>query len=128
MIGFPTLHPLDPLMKSSDQRKLLSALCHGSIFFSSLVVSIGIPIAILLVSDDWVVRDNAREAINFHINLFLYGILAGILAFTVIGIPAAIVIGIGLFICSWLLPIIAIVKTVENENQPYRYPFIWRVL
>lgn len=115
-------------MQNPDQRKLISALCHGSIFFSSLVVSIGIPIAILLVSDDWVIKDNAKEAINFHINLFLYGILAAILAFTVIGIPAAAVIGFGLLICSWLLPIIAIVKTIENANQPYRYPLIWRIL
>jgi hypothetical protein len=34
------------------KRKLLSALCHGSIFFSALVISVGIPVAILFVSDD----------------------------------------------------------------------------
>ncbi|MDP8963377.1 MAG: DUF4870 domain-containing protein, partial [Cyanobacteriota bacterium] len=40
-----------------DKRKLLSALAHGSIFFSSLVVSIAIPIAILLVSEDPIVKE-----------------------------------------------------------------------
>ena len=39
-------------MENSDQRKLLSALCHGSIFLSSLLISIGIPVAILLISED----------------------------------------------------------------------------
>lgn len=114
-------------MSNSDQRKLLSALCHASIFFSPALVSIGIPIAILLVNDDWVIKDNAKEAINFHINLYLYGILAFVLAITIIGIPVAILIGIGLAF-SWIFPIVAIVRTLDNPNQPYRYPFIWRLL
>jgi uncharacterized Tic20 family protein len=115
-------------MQSAGQQKLLSALCHGSIFFSATLVSIGIPIAILLITDDWVVKDNAREALNFHINLYAYGVLAGILAATVIGIPIAIIIGIGLLICSWLFPILAIVKVIDRPDQPYRYPFILRLL
>ncbi len=32
----------------TDKRKILSALCHGAIFFSATIVSVGIPIAILL--------------------------------------------------------------------------------
>ena len=115
-------------MKTLGQQKLLSALCHGSIFFTALVVSIGIPIAILLVTDDWVVKDNAREAINFHLNLFLYAALGGILFITVIGIPIAFILWGLLAIISWLLPIIAIVRVIEHPAQPYRYPFILRVL
>jgi uncharacterized Tic20 family protein len=64
-----------------DKRKLLSALCHGSIFFSSLVVSVAIPIAVLLVSDDPVVKESAKEAINFHINVWVYGVIVGVLVF-----------------------------------------------
>ncbi|MCU0549694.1 MAG: DUF4870 domain-containing protein [Leptolyngbya sp. Prado105] len=115
-------------MHSAGQQKLLSALAHGSIFFSATLVSIGIPIVILLITDDWVVKDNAREALNFHINLYAYGALAGLLAATVVGIPVAIVIGIGLLICSWLLPILAIVKVIDRPDHPYRYPFILRLL
>ena len=58
-------------MDDFSQRKLLSAACHGAIFFSSTIVSIGI----LLVSNDLVVKENAKESINFHINLFLYAII-----------------------------------------------------
>lgn len=111
-------------MYDSDKRKLLSALSHGSIFFSALVVSVGIPIAILFVSDDPVVKDNAKEAINFHFNVWLYGIIFGILAWLLIGIPLLIILGI----VSWLMPILAIIQSLTNAEQPYRYPFIFRLL
>jgi uncharacterized Tic20 family protein len=62
-------------MYDVDKRKILSALSHGSIFFSLLGVSIGIPIAVLFVSDDPVVKENAKEALNFHFNVWLYGII-----------------------------------------------------
>ena len=56
---------------SLDKRKLLSALAHGSVFISALVLSVGIPVAILSVSEDNVFQDNAKEAINFHLNVWL---------------------------------------------------------
>ncbi|PSB30768.1 DUF4870 domain-containing protein [Stenomitos frigidus] len=111
-------------MDDFSQRKLLSAACHGAIFFSSTIVSIGIPIAILLVSDDPVVKENAKESINFHINLFLYAIVFIILIFVAIGIPLLILLGIA----SLLLPIIAIVRVATEPQTPYRYPFILRLL
>lgn len=115
-------------MQTTDRQKLLSALAHGSIFFSATVVSIGIPIAILLMSDDWVIKDNAREALNFHINLYVYAILGFILFLTVIGIPFAFILWGVLAIVSWLLPILAIVKVLSRSSQPYHYPFILRLL
>jgi uncharacterized Tic20 family protein len=106
------------------KRKLLSALCHGSLFFSSLVVSVAIPLVILLVSDDSVIRDNAKEALNFHFNVWLYGVIFGILTLILIG---WLFLGI-LALMSVILPIIAILKVLGDPNQPYRYPFIFRVL
>ncbi len=111
-------------MEDVAQRKLLSALCHGSIFFSSLVVSIGIPIAILFVSEDPVVKENAKEAINFHINLYLYGVLFALLIFLLVGIPLLVLLAVA----SFVMPIIAIVDTLSAPNRPYRYPLIWRLL
>jgi uncharacterized protein len=112
------------IMASSDQQKLLSALAHGAIFFSSLLISIGIPIAILFISDDPLVKANARESINFHINLYIYAIIFGLLAFVVIGIPLLIILGA----VSFIMPIIAIIHCLTNVQQPYRYPFILRLL
>jgi len=111
-------------MDNQDRRKLLSALCHGAIFFSSTVISIGIPIAVLLITDDSVVKENAKESINFHINLFLYAIVFGLLVLVAIGIPLLVLLGIA----SLLLPIVAIVRVATEPQIPYRYPFIWRLL
>lgn len=111
-------------MESLDQRKLLSAISHGAIFFSSTIVSVGIPIAILLVSDDPVVKDNARESLNFHLNLFIYLLLFGLLAFVLIGIPLLFILAI----VSFIMPIIAIVQVLSTPSQPYRYPFIFRLV
>jgi uncharacterized protein len=114
----------------SDKRKLLSALCHGSIFLSALVISIGIPIAVLLVSDDPVVRDNAKEALNFHFNVWVLGGIAAICAalwWTIILLPFALLGGLVL-LASWILPIMAIINSLSNPEVPYRYPFIFRLL
>jgi hypothetical protein len=106
------------------KRKLLSALCHGSIFFSATVVSIGIPIAILFISDDEAVQGNAKEALNFHLNVWLYGIIFGVLTLILIG---WLLLGI-LGIVTLVMPIIGILTTFNNPNKIYRYPFIFRVL
>ncbi|MDM9382462.1 DUF4870 domain-containing protein [Chlorogloeopsis sp. ULAP01] len=111
-------------MEDETKRKLLSALCHGAIFFSSLVVSIGIPIAILLISNDSVIKANARESLNFHINLYVYGIIFGLLAFIAIGVPLLII----LWIVSLIMPIIAIIKVLNEPQIAYRYPFIFRLV
>ena len=73
-------------MYDADQRKLLSALAHGSIFFSAALVSVGIPIAIMLVSSDPVVKENAKEAINFHFNVWLYGAIVFVLSLITLGL------------------------------------------
>jgi uncharacterized Tic20 family protein len=111
-------------MDDLNTRKLLSALCHGAIFLSSLIISIGIPIAVLLISNDPVVQQNAKESINFHINLFLYGIIFALLVLVGIGI----ILLIGLWVVSIVMPIIAIVQCASNPDTPYRYPLIWRVV
>lgn len=107
-----------------DKRKLLSALCHGAIFISASFISVLIPLAILLISDDKVVKDNAQESLNFHFNVWLYGVIFGVLTFILIGwlfLPL-------LFLLSWVLPIMAILKILGDPNVSYRYPFIFRVI
>ncbi|OKH12207.1 hypothetical protein NIES592_18515 [Fischerella major NIES-592] len=111
-------------MEDLAQRKLLSALSHGAIFFSSLIVSIGIPIAILFISNDPIVKENAKESLNFHINLYIYGIIFGLLSIILIGVPFLI----ALWIASLIMPIIAIVRVLSEPNIPYRYPLIFRLV
>ena len=108
----------------TDKRKLLSSLCHGAIFFSALVFSVGVPITILFISDDPVVKDNAKESINFHFNVWLYGIVFGLLCWVLIGFPLVAI----LFIVQWVMPVLAILHCLSDTDTVYRYPFIFRVL
>ncbi|HIK55963.1 MAG TPA: DUF4870 domain-containing protein [Synechococcales cyanobacterium M55_K2018_004] len=108
---------------SFDKRKWLSSFAHGSIFLSSLVASVGIPIVLLFVSDDEVVKENAREAINFHFNVWLYGLIVALLCWVLVGwllLPV-------LFVYHWVMPVLAILSCWRNPDQAYRYPFIFRV-
>ncbi len=117
----------------SDKRKLLSSLCHGAIFFSTGLLSIAVPIVINLISDDPVVKSNAKESINFHFNVWFWA--------TLIGIPIAIIsfitFGIGGFLffpvvvlgfaIHWGLTIWALFHCLTQPDEPFRYPFIFRL-
>ena len=107
-----------------DKRKLLSALSHGSIFFNALVLSAGIPLAIWLVSEDPVTKENAREALNFHLNAWVYSIIFGLLAWLLIGLPLLLV----LFLAEIILPIWAILRSLRAPENVFRYPLIFRLL
>lgn len=112
---------------SLDKQKLLSALAHGSIFISGLVLSIGIPIAILYVSEDTVVKENAKEAINFHLNIWLVGGIIAVLSFFTIGL-AGFVLGPIWLVAHWALSIWAVVQCLQIPDKAFRYPFIFRVV
>jgi len=112
---------------SLDKTKLLSALAHGSIFISALVLSIGIPIAILAVSEDATIKDNAKEAINFHLNIWLIGAIIGVMSFFSFGL-AGFVLGPIWLVAHWGLSIWAIIQCLQTPEQAFRYPFIFRVV
>lgn len=114
-------------MYDPDKRKLLSALSHGAIFFSTTLVSIGVPIAILFVSDDPVVKENAKEAINFHFNVWLWGLIIGVLVVISLGLLFPILPPIG-YALHWGLTIFALVRVFGDPDQVFRYPFIFRLI
>ena len=68
------------------------------------------------------VAANAREALNFHITVLIYGLCCIPLVFILIGIPLLIVLGLG----SLVLAIIATIKA--SDGQCYRYPLTLRLL
>ncbi|MBG1270048.1 DUF4870 domain-containing protein [Nostoc sp. WHI] len=118
-------------MYNTDKRNLLSALSHGAIFFSTAFVSVGIPIAILLVADDPVVKENAKESINFHFNVWLYGGILGALFFLFGWLVLPLLLlgplaGIG-YLLHWGLTIWALIGVFSNPDVPFRYPYIFRV-
>ena len=117
---------------SSGKRKLFSLLCHGSIFLGSLLFTSLIPLAVLLLFDDPIIKETAKETLNYHFNIWLYGAislgLGTFLTALIITAPIAWLIG-GVFTLFTLVPpIFGILATLNNPNEPYRYPFIWRLL
>ncbi|MBD2071842.1 DUF4870 domain-containing protein [Leptolyngbya sp. FACHB-671] len=118
-------------MTNLEKRKLLSALSHGALVLNVAVLPVLIPIAVLVLSDDSIVQQNAREAINFCINITVYIFFFLLLTFIGIGIP---LIGTGIpllfltLFVSWVMLIIVAVHAATQLDRAYRYPFILRVL
>jgi uncharacterized Tic20 family protein len=110
---------------NTDTRKLLSGLSHAALILNIVVIPVIIPIVILLATDDPIVRSNAKEAINFTINIIIGGVISSILILAE---------GIGVFllfilaIISFIMPLIATIYAVKNIHKPYRYPLIWHFL
>jgi uncharacterized protein len=113
-----------PEERAAEQRKLLSMVCHGSIFLSSTLISIIVPIVIMSTTEDDVVKDNAKESINFHINIYICGVVFAALSCLLIGIPLLIL----LWVATIVMPIIALVKCADNPRLVYQYPFIFRLV
>ncbi len=112
---------------NTDKQKLLSAVAHGSVFISALVFSIGIPITILLVSEDSLIKENAKEAINFHLNVWLVGGIIAVLSFFTLGLLGFILGPIWLVI-HWGLSIWAVIHCLQTPEKAFRYPFILRLV
>jgi uncharacterized protein len=118
---------------TSSKNRLLSVVCHGCTLFGVSVVSIAIPIIALFLADDDLVRKNAKESINFHLNIWfwaaLIGGVGGFLAFITFGLGWLLVgplLGLG-FLWHAFWSVMAIIHSLTS-NEPYRYPFILRIL
>ena len=107
-------------------RKWISAFAHASIFISTLIISIGIPLFIFLDSEDEIVKENTKEAINFHLNLWLYGAAIALLSFLTFGVIGLILFPIW-FIYHWGLSIWAVIHCLKNPYQAFHYPLIFRL-
>ena len=101
--------------------KIWAVLSHLS---AILGVGIVLPLVVFLVMKDEseYAAANAKEALNFHISIFIYCICCIPLVFLLIGIPLMILIGFG----ALILAIIAAVKSAEGVV--YRYPLTIRLI
>ncbi len=101
--------------------KALAILCHVSLF---LGVGFLLPLIVFLVKKNespWL-GAQAREVLNFHISLVIYGIVCFILVFFVIGIPLLFALGLFGAICS----IIGAVRAADGIL--YHYPLTIRLI
>ena len=114
-------------MSENPQERQFGMLCHllafaGIVF--PLVGNILGPLVVWLVKKEGMafVDDQGKESLNFQISMTIYGFVAGLLCFVVIGIPIAIALGI-----FWIIMVIlASVKASSGER--YRYPLTIRFI
>jgi uncharacterized Tic20 family protein len=115
-------------MQTTTKRKLLRVICHAAALTSCSIVVIGAPVAVLVISEDPLVKDSAREAINYSLSVLLAVCALAALFVTIVGIPLAILGFLAVMIASTILPIIAIVTVCTDPDKPFRYPCILRII
>ena len=113
-----TIIPANPKDVPSDSRGWATA-AQLSGFVSLWILG---PLIIWLIKrdEDAYVEEYAREALNFHISMLIYGIISGILVLVIVGI--FMLIGLGIF--SLIVTIVAAVKAASGVR--YRYPMTIR--
>ncbi len=113
-------NPPPALIISSNDR-LWIVLSHLS---ALLGVGIVLPLIIYLVKKDESpsIAYHAKEALNFHISIYLYALACIPLVFVFIGFPLLLVVIVSMFVLS----IIAAVRAADGVQ--YRYPFTLRLV
>lgn len=110
------------VQEENKKANLWAMLCHLTALSAYIGIPFGhiiIPLIIWLTKKDEFpfVDKQGRESLNFQISMTIYGIVAGLLCFIVIGfvlLPVVLVVDIALII-------MATVKT--NKGEEYHYPF-----
>jgi len=114
-------------MEQSRERNL-AVISHLGGLVPFLFFPIVIPFLIWLLKGDesTFVNQQAREALNFQISLFIYGIVSVMLIFTIIGIPVAIVAFFIFVITNVVCSIKGAVRT--SKGLEYKYPMNLRLI
>lgn len=110
-----------PAIAPRGNERIWSILCHLSALFG-LGFLLPLVVYLAMKDDSDYVRDNAREALNFHISLVIYALCCVPLIFIIVGIPLLVLLGLA----SLVLSIIAAIKA--SDNGCYRYPLTLRLV
>jgi uncharacterized Tic20 family protein len=120
-------------MPSTDERNWAMAAHLGPI--AAMVLSAGaaawlVPLVIWLIKRDeqpWI-GTQAKEALNFQINLLLAAVAMTLLILVTLGLGALVAVPGFIFIAIANV-VLAIIATMEvNKGVAYRYPWIVRIL
>jgi uncharacterized Tic20 family protein len=117
----------DAVRMSPDDERTWAVLAHVSALVAA-VLSVGWlsfvgPLAVWALHKDKssFVRQSAAAAFNFNVVLWVASIVGWILLFTIIGIPVAVILWIGVFVASIVYHLLAAVAA--NRGEVYRYPW-----
>lgn len=113
-----------PNTANTGESSLMSILAHLCALFTSLCVSILGPIVILAIADNDVVKQNARESLNFQISMIIYALISFALMLVGIGFVTIFIVALW----SLIAPIIAMIKVANHPQTPHRYAMIFHFL
>ena len=124
---YPTPSDEPPLAPGEKEERLWGMLCHLAALSAFVGVPFGHVLGPLVV---WLIKRNeipmveqqGKESLNFQISMTIYGMVAFLLVFVVVGI--FLLIGLGIF--NLVMVIIASVRA--NDGRLYRYPLTIRFL
>ena len=104
--------------------KGLKVLLHASAFFSAFYISMLVPLVIMLTTKDSHMKRLSIQALLFQLVMSILitvgWVLTGTLILAIVGIPMLIVFGL----MSIIVPIIGIVKALQDEH--WEYPIVKR--
>jgi uncharacterized Tic20 family protein len=119
--------PAAPAATTSSDERTWAMFVHLAAFSAALGVPLGNVVGPLVV---WQVKKkempgleaHAKEAMNFHISMLIYGIVSAVLILVVVGLALVLVVGITSIVCT----ILAALKA--NDGGFYRYPLTLRLI
>ncbi|HKE45738.1 MAG TPA: DUF4870 domain-containing protein [Steroidobacteraceae bacterium] len=110
----------------SKEERNWAMLAHlsGLLAFATLIGGILGPLVLWLIRKDEMTfaADQAKEALNFQITVFVAGLIAGVMCLVLIGFVLLAI----LVVVDLILMIVAAVKA--SEGVSYRYPFNLRLI
>jgi Uncharacterized protein conserved in bacteria len=110
--------------QDDKQARLWATVCHLAALVGYIVPMGHVlgPLVVWLLkrNDSPFVDDQGKEALNFQLSLTIYGMIAALLVFVLIGLPLLL----ALMVIQVVFVIVAAVKA--NEGQAYRYPMTIR--
>jgi len=123
---------VDPLGRETDRNARMWAMfCHLAGFAGLLPVVPGIgcllgPLVVWLIKKNEFpfVEEQGKEALNFQITMFIYGVAAGLLMLLCIGILLLVAVAV----VDVVLVILAAIKVNDGYHYRYPYPLIIRFI
>ena len=111
-----------PQIPSTSEERLLAAIAH----FGGIVGGFLVPLIIWLIKKDQskFIDDQAKEALNFQINIIGQAVILAMIAFATCGLGAV------LFLpwCLWPLIMSILAGVAANKGEAYRYPATIRLI